>query len=68
MRECRDTLEEAIKARKQYREVMKVVTNGCQWHEEEVDSDMEFFEKDLNEVLNVSLQLEGSHGRRLCQN
>ena len=55
--ECRDTLEEAIKVRKKYREVMEVVTRNdhCM---EQVDGDMEFFESDLNKVLMVSRGLK----------
>ena len=50
--ECRDTLVEAIKVRKKYREVMEVVT--CANHSmEQVEGDMEFFENDLNKVLMV---------------
>ena len=52
MCECRDTLTEAIKVRKKYREVMEVVSRNdhCM---EQVDSDIEFFETDLKKVLMV---------------
>ena len=50
--ECRDTLVEAIKVRKKYREVMEVVTRANH-SMEQVEGDMEFFENDLNKVLMV---------------
>ena len=54
--DCRDTLEEAIKVREKYREVMEVVTRNDH-SMEQVDGDMEFFESDLNKVLMVSREL-----------
>ena len=52
MYDCRDTLKEAIKVRKKYREVMEVVTNNDH-SKEQVDLDIEFFEADLKKVLMV---------------
>ena len=54
---------EAIKVRKKYREVMEVVTRNDH-SMEQVDSDMEFFEADLNKVLMVRKELN-SHRYRV---
>ena len=51
--DCRECLQEAIKARDQYRKCMEVIILGDQNMTDQVDTDIKYFQNDLNEVLVV---------------
>ncbi len=55
VRECRDTLEQAIEIRKFYRERIELVTRNNPCKLAQVEADIEGFETDLKCLLEVSL-------------
>ena len=62
MKECRETLEQAIQVRDFYRDNVEVVTNGNQPKLEQVETDLEKFDSDLKNVFEVRERERGREG------
>ena len=54
MRDCRQIIMEAIEVRNNYREAATLVTGDDQMKQEQVATEMEPFEEDLQNLLKVN--------------
>ena len=54
MRDCRQIIMEAIEVRNDYREATTLVTGNDQMKQEQVTTEMEPFEDDLQNLLKVN--------------